>query len=71
MPLTLKAVTYYDADSHLMELSDRLAIPTPTRHPAKLRPLYLGGAGQLAEDAVSRAEARCVIRRRSGARRGV
>ena len=50
--------SYCDADSHLMELGDWLA---PYADPAireKLRPLYLGGAGKLAEQAVDAAAAR-------------
>jgi predicted TIM-barrel fold metal-dependent hydrolase len=50
--------TFHDADSHLMELGDwlvRYADP-PLRE--RLRPLHLGGAGRLAEQAVREAEAR-------------
>jgi predicted TIM-barrel fold metal-dependent hydrolase len=50
--------TYYDADSHLMELSDWLATYADPDVREKLRPLYLGGAGKMAEDAVAAAEAR-------------
>ena len=49
---------YCDADSHLMELGDWL---TPYADPGvreKLRPLYLGGAGKLAEQAIDAAAAR-------------
>jgi predicted TIM-barrel fold metal-dependent hydrolase len=47
-----------DADSHLMELPgwlDRYADPDVRDH---IRPLYLGGASALADDAIKRAEAR-------------
>ncbi len=50
--------TYYDADSHLMELGDWLvqyADPDVRDH---IRPLALGGAGRLAEEAVRAAEVR-------------
>jgi predicted TIM-barrel fold metal-dependent hydrolase len=49
---------YYDADSHLMELPDWLEqfADAPTRE--RLRPLHLGGAGHLAEEAVQAAAAR-------------
>jgi predicted TIM-barrel fold metal-dependent hydrolase len=50
--------TYYDADSHLMELSDWLVRYADPGVREKLRPLYLGGAGALAEKAVRDAEAR-------------
>jgi predicted TIM-barrel fold metal-dependent hydrolase len=50
--------TYYDADSHLMELSDWLVRYAEPGVREKLRPLYLGGAGALAEQAVAEAEAR-------------
>jgi predicted TIM-barrel fold metal-dependent hydrolase len=50
--------TYYDADSHLMELSDWLVRYADPGVRAKIRPLYLGGAGALAERAVAEAEAR-------------
>ena len=43
--------TYYDADSHLMELSDWLESYADPGIREKIRPLYLGGAGALAEDA--------------------
>ncbi len=48
----------YDADSHLMELSDWLAGHADPGVREKLRPLHLGGAGALAEQAVAEAEAR-------------
>ncbi|MDX1650163.1 MAG: amidohydrolase family protein, partial [Myxococcota bacterium] len=50
--------TYYDADSHLMELSDWLVRYADPGVREKIRPLYLGGAGALAEEAVREAEAR-------------
>lgn len=50
--------TYYDADSHLMELSDWLVRYADPGVREKIRPLYLGGAGALAEEAVRQAEAR-------------
>jgi predicted TIM-barrel fold metal-dependent hydrolase len=49
---------YLDADSHLMELPgwlDRYADPGIRE---RIRPLELGGAGALAEDAIARAQAR-------------
>src|SRR5499426_2515204 len=49
---------YCDADSHLMELGDWLAPYADPAIRAKLRPLYLGGAGKLAEQAVDAAAAR-------------
>ena len=50
--------TYYDADSHLMETSDWLVQYADPDIRDRIRPLYLGGAGALAEDAVKAAEAR-------------
>ena len=49
---------YCDADSHLMELGDWLAPYADPGIREKLRPLYLGGAGKLAEQAVDAAAAR-------------
>jgi predicted TIM-barrel fold metal-dependent hydrolase len=49
---------YYDADSHVMELTGWLEAYADPDVREKLRPLYLGAAGKLAEDAVERAEAR-------------
>src|SRR5262245_30978671 len=49
---------YCDADSHLMELGDWLAPYADPAIRAKLRPLYLGGAGKLAEQAIDAAAAR-------------
>jgi predicted TIM-barrel fold metal-dependent hydrolase len=48
----------YDADSHLMELSDWLVAHADPGVREKIRPLHLGGAGKLAEKAVSEAERR-------------
>jgi uncharacterized protein len=50
--------TYYDADSHLMELSGWLAHYADPDVRDELRPLALGGAGALADEAVRAAEAR-------------
>jgi predicted TIM-barrel fold metal-dependent hydrolase len=50
--------TYYDADSHLMELSDWLAHYADPSVRDRIRPLRLGGAGRLADEAVRAAEAR-------------
>jgi predicted TIM-barrel fold metal-dependent hydrolase len=50
--------TYYDADSHLMELSDWLVQYADPGVRGRIRPLRLGGAGALAEHAVAEAEAR-------------
>ena len=50
--------TYYDADSHLMETSDWLVQYADPDIRDRIRPLYLGGAGALAEDAVKAAEER-------------
>jgi predicted TIM-barrel fold metal-dependent hydrolase len=50
--------TYYDADSHIMELSDWLSTYADPDIRDQLRPLYLGGAGKLADKAVTDAEAR-------------
>jgi len=50
--------TTYDADSHLMELSDWLVRYADPGVREKIRPLYLGAAGGLAEQAVADAEAR-------------
>lgn len=50
--------TYYDADSHLMELSDWLVRYADPGVREKIRPLSLGAAGALAERAVAEAEAR-------------
>jgi len=50
--------TFYDADSHIMELSDWLPRYADPSVRDKIRPLYLGGAGALADQAVSDAETR-------------
>src|SRR5262245_27275449 len=50
--------TYYDADSHLMELGDWLARYADPAIRDRIRPLALGGAGPLAEQAVNEAERR-------------
>jgi predicted TIM-barrel fold metal-dependent hydrolase len=50
--------TYYDADSHLMELSDWLESYADPDVRGRIRPLQLGGAGALAREAVRAAEAR-------------
>ncbi|MGH2685349.1 MAG: amidohydrolase family protein [Actinomycetota bacterium] len=50
--------TYYDADSHLMETSDWLVQYADADIRDRIRPLHLGGAGAMAEDAVRAAEAR-------------
>ena len=47
--------TVYDADSHLMELPDWLESYADPDIRARLRPLYLGGAGALADRAVAEA----------------
>ena len=48
----------YDADSHLMELPGWLVEYADPDVRELIRPLYLGGAGALADDAVARAESR-------------
>src|SRR5262245_61124797 len=50
--------TIFDADSHIMELPDWLPNYADPSVRDRLRPLYLGGAGKLAADAVALAEAR-------------
>jgi uncharacterized protein len=50
--------TVYDADSHVMELGDWLATYADPGIRERIRPLYLGGAGKLAEQAVADAELR-------------
>src|SRR5579884_1440479 len=49
---------YYDADSHLMELPDWLEEFADQATRERLRPLYLGGAGPMAEEAIREAERR-------------
>jgi uncharacterized protein len=50
--------TIYDADSHVMELPDWLPEHADPDIRDRIRPLYLGGAGKLADDAVEKAAAR-------------
>ena len=50
--------TYYDADSHIMELSEWIVDYADPGVREKIRPLYLGAAGKLAENAVSEAAER-------------
>ena len=50
--------TYYDADSHIMELGDWLSRYADPNIRERIRPLRLGGAGALANDAVKQAENR-------------
>ena len=50
--------TYFDADSHIMELSDWIVDYADPGIREKIRPLYLGAAGKLAEKAVEDAAAR-------------
>src|SRR5690242_14331107 len=50
--------TIYDADSHIMELPDWLPAYADPSIRDRIRPLYLGGAGKLASDAVAKADAR-------------
>src|SRR5262249_22269925 len=50
--------TYYDADSHLMELDDWLAGYADPGVREKIRPLHLGAAGALADQAVAEAAER-------------
>ena len=50
--------TFYDADSHLMELSDWLVQYADPDVRDRIRPLALGGAGALAAEAVRSAEQR-------------
>lgn len=53
-----KGRTFYDADSHVMELGNWLAKYADPGVRARIRPLHLGGAGKLAEQAVADAELR-------------
>jgi len=57
-PTYAQGRTYYDADSHLMELSGWLVEYADPDVRERLRPLYLGGAGALADAAVRQAEER-------------
>ena len=50
--------TYYDADSHIMELPDWLVEFADPDIRDRIRPLYLGAAGKLADNAMRDAEAR-------------
>src|SRR5579883_2608332 len=50
--------TYFDADSHLMELHDWLLAYVDDELRGEIGPLQLGGAGALAEQAVADAAAR-------------
>jgi predicted TIM-barrel fold metal-dependent hydrolase len=50
--------TYYDADSHIMELPDWLGGYVAEEMKDRIGPLQLGGAGRMAEAAVRQAEAR-------------
>ena len=50
--------TYYDADSHIMELGDWLLQYADPGVRESLRPLYLGGAGNLADQAQRDAQTR-------------
>ena len=52
--------TYYDADSHIMELPDWLVGYADPDIRDRIRPLYLGAAGKLADEAVRDAETRAV-----------
>ena len=49
---------FHDADSHIMELPDWIEGYADPKVREKLRPLYLGRAGKLAEGAVSDASER-------------
>ena len=62
--------TYYDADSHLMELGDWLVQYADPDVRDRIRPLHLGGAGELADEAVRDAEARRGDPRRRARARG-
>jgi predicted TIM-barrel fold metal-dependent hydrolase len=50
--------TYYDADSHIMELPDWLGGYVAEEMKDRIGPLQLGGAGRMAEAAVRQAETR-------------
>ena len=54
--------TFYDADSHIMELPDWLVEYADPDVRDRIRPLYLGAAGKLADKAMRDAEARTVDR---------
>jgi predicted TIM-barrel fold metal-dependent hydrolase len=50
--------TIYDADSHIMELPEWLPQYADPGIRDRIRPLHLGGAGKLADDAIEQAERR-------------
>ncbi|HUY37724.1 MAG TPA: hypothetical protein VMV13_02790, partial [Candidatus Binataceae bacterium] len=50
--------TFYDADSHLMELSEWLPKYADPGVRDRIRPLYLGGAGAKAAELIAQAKAR-------------
>ncbi len=50
--------TFYDADSHLMELSEWLPKYADPGVRERIRPLYLGGAGAKAAELIAQAKAR-------------
>jgi predicted TIM-barrel fold metal-dependent hydrolase len=54
----LEGRTFYDADSHLMELNGWLQKYADANVREKLRPLYLGGAGPTAEQSMKDAQTR-------------
>jgi predicted TIM-barrel fold metal-dependent hydrolase len=54
----LEGRTFYDADSHLMELNGWLQKYADANVRERLRPLYLGGAGPTAERAMKDAQTR-------------
>jgi uncharacterized protein len=54
----LEGRTFYDADSHLMELNGWLQRYADANVREKLRPLYLGGAGPTAEQSMKDAQTR-------------
>lgn len=56
----IEGMTVYDADSHLMELDSWLVSYADPDLRERIRPLYLGGAGALADEAVRKAEQRRV-----------
>lgn len=56
----VEGMTVYDADSHLMELDSWLVSYADPDLRERIRPLYLGGAGALADEAVRKAEQRRV-----------
>ena len=48
--------TYFDADSHLMELGDWLVAYADPRIRDRIRPLYLGAAGTLYKKLITATE---------------